>query len=105
MARGGHSSTILHDHEPTLLKTLYGVDPFLAYYDDLDIFAQKRQAEFDAMHDFVRQRLADEEAARPASKCWVVPHVMFGNNTNWEGETTASKRRGWCRRFQEKAWS
>ena len=64
LARGGHSSTILHDLEPTLLKTLYGVDPFLAYYDDLDIFAQKRQAEFDAMHDFVRQRLADEEAAR-----------------------------------------
>ena len=36
----------------------------MAHYDNADIFAERKQPEFDAMHDFVRQRLADEETAR-----------------------------------------
>ena len=65
IARGGHSSSILKDiPQQTLLNKLYGVDPYLAGYDDEDIFAARKQNEFDAMHYWVGQRIIKEEASR-----------------------------------------
>ena len=69
IARGGHSSSILKDiPQQTLLNKLYGVDPYLAGYDDEDIFAARKQHEFDAMHYWVGQRIIKEEASRTGAE-------------------------------------
>jgi hypothetical protein len=68
IARGGHSSSILKDlPQHALLNKLYGVDPYIAGYDDEDIFAARKQNEFDAMHDWVRQRMVKEESERSSA--------------------------------------
>ena len=65
VARAGHASNILKElSSTTLLRTMYGVDPYLANYDDRDLFAAKKQLEFDAMSEWIQQRLQQEEEAR-----------------------------------------
>ena len=68
LARAGHSSNILAGLDDSVVSTLYGVDPYLAFYDPLDIFAVKKQEEFDAMHRWVQQRLKREENDRSITK-------------------------------------
>ena len=68
LARAGHSSNILAGLDHSIVSTLYGVDPYLAFYDPSDIFAVKKQAEFDAMHLWVQQRLNKEENDRSGTK-------------------------------------
>jgi hypothetical protein len=67
VARAGHSSKILSGLDNSVLNKLYGVDPYLSFYDADDIFAAKGQLEFDAMHEWVQSRLEKEEIDRHQS--------------------------------------
>ena len=64
IARAGHSSNILKELLPEYVESLLGVDPYLAMYDEHDLFAVKKQVEFDAMHTWIQLRLEKEEQAR-----------------------------------------
>ena len=64
IARAGHSSNILKELLPEHVESLLGVDPYLAMYDEHDLFAVKKQVEFDAMHTWIQLRLEKEERAR-----------------------------------------
>ncbi len=56
VARGGHCFSIL-SFPDNRIKRLYGIDPYRAFYDEGDFFAERTQLEFDGMHSYVVKRM------------------------------------------------